>query len=41
VARVCGVARPDHSDRYRTSCLEDGQKNVRLSADQLGLNRDR
>ena len=32
VVGVCGVARPGYSDRYRTSCLEGGQENVRLSA---------
>ena len=35
VVSVCGVARPDHGDRYRASCLDDGQENVRRSAAQL------
>ena len=35
VVSVCGVARPDHGDRYRASCLDDDQENVRLSAAQL------
>src|SRR5256885_5718244 len=37
VVSVCGVARPGHTDQYRTACLEDGQEDVRLSATQQGF----